>query len=250
MKNVTNKKGSYILESTISLPIFMIAVVVMCSVILMFSCIEDANFIVGDELRRAGAEAVYINSSSLVPGRIERKIKDNHTQVNSISLNEYRYRTEMWNQDELIAIKYRMQLETKSPLNLASRAVYDVSLVTRAYVGKERELDNMTEEEMNADGSPVYIFPKRGEKYHVKGCAVLSVSVKSCSLSNYIKSKYHSCSVCHSKNAKAGSTVYYFPEDGEAYHVGNCPVLERNYVEVEKRVAVKRGYTACSKCGG
>lgn len=250
LKNLTNKKGSYILESTIALPIFMLAVVVMSSIILMFSCIEDANFIIANELRRAAAEAVIIDSSILIPERVENKIKHNHSQVESMSMKDYCYRTERWSQDELIALKYQMQLETKSPLNFASKASYDVSLVTRAYVGKERELDNMTEEEMNADASPVYIFPKRGEKYHIKDCQVLSVRLKAGSLNGDIKSKYKACSVCHSKKAKPGSTIYYFPEDGEAYHIEGCPVLERNYIEVEKRVAVKRGYTACSKCGG
>lgn len=250
LRNVTNKKGSYILESTIALPVFMIAIVVMSSIILMFSCIEDANFIMANEIRRSAAEAIVVDSSILLPERVENKITSNHSQVANISMMDYCYRAEKWNQDELILLKYQMLLETKSPLNLASRASYDVSLVTRAYVGKERVLDNMSEEEMNADASPVYIFPKRGEKYHSRDCRVLTLSIKSGILNGDIKGKYKACSVCHSKKAEPGSKVYYFPDDGEAYHVEGCPVLERNYIEVEKRVAVKRGYTACSKCGG
>ena len=44
-KMLTNKKGSYLLESAISLPVFIIAVMVMSSVILMYACIEDCTFI-------------------------------------------------------------------------------------------------------------------------------------------------------------------------------------------------------------
>lgn len=244
-----NKKGSYLVEATIGLPIYMIAVIVMASIILMFACIEDANFIATTELRRAAAESITMDTSSIVPSRIENRILE-HSQVEKLNLLEYAYRTKRWNQDELILYKTKMSMHTKNPLNLASRANYDVALVARAYVGKERTLDNMTEEEMMADGSAVFIFPKSGKKYHAKGCTYLRAASKATILTNELKHSYSACPLCQSKNAGFGSLVYYFPAAGESYHLPGCGALERNYIEVEKRVAVERGYTACSKCGG
>lgn len=245
----TNKKGSYIVEASISLPIFLIALIVMSSIILMFACIEDANFIATTELRRAGAEAINGNTSSFLPIRIEERVYK-HSQVDGMNMLDYGYRVNRWGQDDLIAIKYSMRLRTKNPLNLASEANYELACVTRAYVGKERELDNMSEEEMMSDSTPVYIFPKRGEKYHSKGCVVMKAASKATILSSSLKNKYSSCSLCHSKNAGIGMLVYYFPDEGESYHLPGCSSLERNFIEIEKRIAVKRGYTACSKCGG
>ena len=244
-----NKQGSYLVEATISLPIYMIAVIVMASIILMYACIEDSNFIATTELRRGAAEAIATDTSALIPSRIESRIKE-HTQVEKLNLLEYGYRTSRWNQDELILFKIKMSMATKNPLDLASKADYDVALVARAYVGKERTLDNMTEEEMMADGSAVYIFPKSGEKYHSKGCTYLRAASKATVLTNNLKHSYSACPLCHSKNASIGSLVYYFPAAGESYHLPSCGALQRNYIEIEKRVAVKRGYTACSKCGG
>ena len=34
------------------------------------------------------------------------------------------------------------------------------------------------------------------------------------------------------------------------HHLSGCSALQRNYVEIDKKDAVERGYTPCSKCGG
>ena len=250
LKTVTNKRGSYILEASIVLPIFLVAVIVMCSIILTYHTIENANFILGTELRRAAAEAIYANTSILIPRRIESRIQESSSRVSKLTIADYSYRANKFEQDELIAIKYKMQTKTDNPLDLATETKYDLSLVTRAYVGKEREINSMSIEDMLADGSAVYIFPKRGEKYHSQGCSFLTAASVSSPLTKSIKDKYDSCPVCHSRKAALGTLIYYFPQDGESYHLTGCPTLERNYIELEKRVAVKRGYTACSKCGG
>ena len=57
LKMRTNKKGSYLVEAAIALPVFIIAVVVMSSVILMYACIEDCAFTAASEMRRGAAEA-------------------------------------------------------------------------------------------------------------------------------------------------------------------------------------------------
>lgn len=237
------------METAISLPIFLIAVIVMSSIILMFSCIEDANFIVATELRRGAAEAVIGNQSLLIPGRIEDRIFE-HSQVDEINVLDYEYRVKRWNQDELIPFKIKMHMQTKNPLNLASSANYDVACVARAYVGKEREIDPMSVAEMMSNGNAVYIFPASGKKYHSKGCSFLTAACQATILDSRLRNIYTSCPICHSKDAAIGTLVYYFPKAGESYHLPNCKALERNYIEVEKEVAIKRGYTPCAKCGG
>ena len=99
-------------------------------------------------------------------------------------------------------------------------------------------------------GDAVYIFPKRGEKYHSAGCRHLTAASTSGVLTQDMKRKYKSCPLCKSGKAAGGSRVYYFPAAGEDYHLGGCPSLQRNYIEIERQVAMDRGYGACSTCGG
>ena len=246
-----NKRGSYLVEAAIALPVFIITVMVMSSVILMYACIEDCSFIAASELRRGAAEAVMADTSIALPHRIRKQIENGHSQVHSTRLIDSGFRCRRWGMDELLIVDFRLGLKTGNPLGIKAEADYDLALATRAYVGLERDESSMTAEEFaDEDAEAVYIFPKRGEKYHSKGCTFLRAASTSGALSGSIKRKYKACPLCHSSRAENGSLVYYFPSDGEDYHLRGCPSLQRNYIEIDRDTAVKRGYTACSKCGG
>ena len=251
LKMLINKKGSYILEAAISLPVFIIAVMIMSSVILMYACIEDCAFIAANELRRGAAEAVMADTSSVLPYRIRKEIVDNHSQVYSAKLKDAGFRCSRWGIDDLLLVDFRLELKSNNPLGIKAAADYDLALVTRAYVGRERNESNMSAEEFaDEDAEAVYIFPKRGERYHSEGCTFLRAASTSAALSESIKRNYKSCPLCHSSRAENGALIYYFPSEGEDYHLPGCSSLQRNYIEIDKGTAVKRGYTACSKCGG
>ena len=248
---ITNKKGSYLVEAVISLPIFLISLIVMNSIILMYACIEDCNFIAANEIRLGAAESVIADTSIVVPYRIRKEIEGKHRQIESAKLVDSLYRGSRWGVDELIAFDYRLTLSSDNPLGIDSKADYDLALVTRAYTGRERDEGNMSADEfMDDDAEAVFIFPKRGEKYHSEGCGFLRAASRSAVLTSAIKKKYRSCPLCKSGQAKTGSLIYYFPSAGEDYHRPGCAALQRNYIELDKSTAIERGYTPCSKCGG
>ena len=248
---LTSKKGNYLVEAAISLPVFIIAVMVMSSVILMYACIEDCNFIAANELRRGAAEAAVADTAVAVPYRLKNEITSKHSQIQSARLTDAGIRTERWGVDELIAVRYRLALETPNPLGIKANAHYDLSLVTRAYVGRERNVRRMTEDEfMDDDSVPVFIFPKRGEKYHSDGCGFLRADSRPGTLGRSVRKKYKSCPLCRSGKAGDGTLIYFFPSAGEDYHLPGCSSLQRNYIEIDKATALERGYTPCSKCGG
>lgn len=246
-----NKKGSYIVEAAITLPLFIIAVVVMSSIILMYTCIENCTFMAADELRTGAAEAVFADPGLLIPHRLKTKILENHSQISSARVTDFGYRVSRWGEDELIAVSLDLHMKTANPAGIKASADYELSLVTRAYVGKIRDIPPMTADELaGADSDPVFIFPRRGEKYHSKGCGFLTAASTSGTLTSGMKRKYKPCPLCGSRKARPGSKVYYFPDYGESYHLAGCPALERNYIEIDKKDAAARGYTPCSKCGG
>ena len=251
LKTLINKKGSYLTEAVIALPIFIIAVIVMSSVILMYACIEDCNFIAANELRRGAAEAAIVDTSIVIPHRIRKEIESKHSQIKSSTLTDAGFRTSRWGADELIAVSFRLRLGTPNPLGIKAYADYELSLVTRAYVGRERDGPSMSEGDFGDESADaVFIFPKRGERYHSRGCGFLKAASRSGALTPSLKRKYKSCPICRSGRASEGALIYYFPSAGEDYHLPGCVSLQRNYIEIEKEVAKKRGYTACAKCGG
>lgn len=251
IRAMKRKNGSYIVEAAISLPLFLIAVLVMSSIILMYACIEDCSFTAAGELRMSAAESVYADAGILLPHRLKKEIRETHSQIDSARVTDYGYRVSRWGQDELIALTIDMRLKTNNPLGFRSRADYELSLVTRAYVGKIRDISNMTESELaGEDADPVFIFPKRGEKYHSEGCGFLTAASTSGTLTTSMRKKYKPCPLCGSRKASNGARIYYFPSAGDAYHLSGCPALQRNYIEIDRKDAIARGYTPCSKCGG
>ena len=245
------RKGSYIVEAAIVLPVFLIAVIVMNSVILMYACIERSSFTAACEMRRSSAEAALSDTSVLLPYRIKNEIRSQHSQVHNVRVTDFGYRVSRWGQDELIVLTVDMDLAANNPLGLRAEADYDLSMVTRAYVGKVRNNPAMTASELEGGNSePVFIFPKRGERFHAAGCGFLTAASTSGILTSSVRSNYKPCPLCKSGKAEYGSRIYYFPAAGEDYHLGGCPALQRNYIEIDKKDALERGYTPCSKCGG
>lgn len=248
--NHTNKEGSYIVEATITLPIFLIAMIVMCSIISIYSCIEDANYISANNLRRAAVEALVKKADASTPIRIKSQLSKEHSQIKNLHLFSYQYRKEKFCNDEIIAIDADLNLNSKNPLGLMSLATYRMRTVTRAYVGKIRDVSPMSSEKFASNDVGVYIFPQNGEKYHNKSCSFLYSKCRGVVLTAAVKHKYEACPVCKSKKILNGNVVYIYPDYGTCYHMKNCHVLERNYVEIAKDVAERRGYIPCNKCGG
>ena len=250
VRRILNKKGSYLVETTIALPIFLIAVITMSSVILMYACIEDSNFIMANELRKGASEAILADTNVAVPYRVKKELESKHSLVKSTLITDFGYRVNRWDTDELIALSVLMTMKSNNPIGIKAKAEYEVSLVTRAYVGRYRGDNKMSADEFMGDADAVYIFPKRGERYHNSSCRHLKAASRSGVLTSSIKKQYKSCPLCKSGKASMGTLIYYFPAAGEDYHLRGCPSLQRNYVEVDKKTAKERGYTACGTCGG
>jgi hypothetical protein len=250
-KMFTNKRGGYIVEAAISMPVFMVAIILLSSVILMYSCIEDSGFIGADEMNRAAVEARTVGSQPLLPYETGNRVRTAHRQIRNVAVEEYRYRYSSHGIDDLISMKLRLNMRQSAPLGLTRDASYRLSLITRAYVGRVGSSDPMSEERMRGEGDdPVFVFPKMGEKYHNDSCTFIRAGCAAAPLTHAMRGRYDECEVCRSGSAMIGALVYYFPVSGEAYHLPGCRVLERNYIEMEKSTAVERGYTPCSKCGG
>ena len=91
-KMFKDNRGSYIVEATLILPIFMIAIMVMSSIISAYSCIEDANYISANRLRRTAAVASVIKTDVMVPYSIQRELDRSHSQVGGFAVNSFLYR--------------------------------------------------------------------------------------------------------------------------------------------------------------
>ena len=114
------------------------------------------------------------------------------------------------------------------------------------------DIEPVDPEELEADERSlmVWVFPRAGERYHKRECAVIAVFPSPHTLDSGIRSRYRPCSHCKPEGKENGSLVYCFPKAGEVYHQQYCSLVTRYVIEMEYEEAVEAGYTPCRVCGG
>lgn len=229
------KKGSYILEASISLPIFMIGVLLLSSIITITARCEGANFMLCDEAEK-------LMFLPLAAQSVEDRIRE-EDKLDEVSI----YTKDGINKTKTLGMI--ANIGPKSVFDLNSKVRFTEEVVYRPFVGNTRSALPETAFGIAESYHAVYIFPSSGKKYHKKSCTYVNSYASRVKLSADIKEKYRACRLCGSSKAKLGDMVYLF-EYGDDYHLRNCPTIDKFVMEIDIEDARERGYTPCSKCGG
>jgi hypothetical protein len=99
-------------------------------------------------------------------------------------------------------------------------------------------------------GGTVWVFPRAGERYHAEHCSYIDNNPRERLLDRTVRAQYSACQLCGAASAHEGDLVYCFPTTGRVFHTGDCYLVERYVIEIDRADAEKQGYTACAKCGG
>lgn len=94
----------------------------------------------------------------------------------------------------------------------------------------------------------VYIFPKRGERYHIIGCSTLKAGEVETVLTDSIRRKYKACQICKPETLPNGASVFLYTEGSRVYHKKTCATITKTYEKLRKSEAAERGYTPCKIC--
>lgn len=263
-----SKRGSIIVEAAVFLPVFLIAVITLSLLIRQVGFDETVFHTLLNQTRLLS-----------VTDCIDRSVDDLQlTSLSSLSIGAGRreqYRAEIWKQlrdeikfpvsliyfgydysdgghDHLIDAVIHYRVTVPIPRIMRAEPASRRKLVVRAFVGKTAADEMMTAEEMESEKESciVYVFPHSGKRYHSASCSVVSAQPVFVILNNQIKKKFKPCEICNASGLSNGCGVYCFQDYGDAYHRGNCAVIRKYTVQIEKEEAVRKGYTPCSKCGG
>ena len=246
---IIDKRGSYILEASIVLPCFVIAMILLISVIPVIAAAENSLFAMGDEVRLAGISAVYTKEVTVLPVTVISRVKRENNVVDSVGITDYGFLHSAGNMDDLISIGVSLNYSKRNPLGLFSFLRVEQRVRGRAFTGKYRSDEDgggIGEENSHI----VYVFPNRGEKYHNRACPFLNPACQKVFLTKSIRNRFRPCTTCNSSSASLGSQVFCFFTDGEVYHLGNCSAVDKYYIEMEQKDAEARGYSCCLSCGG
>ncbi|MDR2157567.1 MAG: hypothetical protein LBO81_07290 [Clostridiales Family XIII bacterium] len=264
MKTICNKnglgaRGSLAVETAIFLPLFIIGVLTLGYLIKIVSVQENVLHTVTDETRLLAAEAnVPVLSATFKKDLTARLDRENEDDIRNVEVSPIRYRMPYYGLSggrmytDLIGVSVHYTIDIKLPPVFKDLVEVENTALCRAFVGKDNAADIMPFDEMEreGDGSVVWVFPRSGERYHGADCPYIKNEPKEVMLNSALRSRYRPCELCKPGETSDGNLVYRFSDSGEAYHMGDCFLVERYVVSVSKSDAEADGYTACSKCGG
>lgn len=248
------------MEAAIFLPIFIIGVLTFAYLI-KFMSVEEAVFhSFADEARVLSAEAganplesgADLASAHLFELKLKERIYDeNGKDVSSVDIDQFLLLNYINGMSGMITMDLNYDVNIRLPIPFYEKLPVSESLLFRAFIGKEERLDPLPFEEMEKvkKSDLVWIFPRAGERYHGENCTYIKSEPKQLVMSDQVRRKYKPCGICDSRDLPEGSLVYCFTT-GQSYHAGSCPTVDKYVISIEKEEAVKKGYTACSKCGG
>ncbi|MGN0709065.1 MAG: hypothetical protein ACI4LM_02335 [Anaerovoracaceae bacterium] len=239
-----NRKGSYIVEAAVIMPVFVIAMLLVIYIVPIIASMENTSFIAADEMHLEMMKAAKAKSGADLPVRITaRRIAEDKVK-GTVLVKRLRYRYKEKGIDDLISADYMTSYRKSSFFGLAGNLSGTQNITCRAFTG------TFHEPSAGGDTKIVYIFPDHGSKYHNGDCTFLKSNYRLTYMTQSIKKKYHACPLCGAKHIAIGSPVLIFPEYGDAYHLPGCKSVDKYYISTEKSEAENQGYTPCSKCGG
>jgi len=246
------KNGYFILEATIFLPIFLIAILTIGYLIKVASIEENVTHIMVDEASKLARDAYVTSFAPTFKYILKDRIMAENTNIQELDITQFSYLYQSANMDGQIKIKVDYTIDVKLPLHFYDGFTREMKLGLRGFIGNRREIEAMpfSEMEEKKESCIVWVFPRTGERYHKENCKYIKVDAKQVLLTKVIKRKYDACGICSSKNLPDGAVVYCFFTSGEAYHTGKCSTVDRYVIPIEEEDAIKQGYTPCQKCGG
>jgi len=247
-----NKRGAYILEAVIFLPLILLAVLSFGYFTKVEGVWENLVHCAVDESSRTQAMAWDGISGYAARGRVMDRIGSNERGPSSFAIRRFHLDHSAGGIDHLNSFEITANQHMALPAGFSRDFTFEANIVYRNFVGKETEGDplGVSGLENGIPGDPVHIFPAFGKKYHGPLCTYVKATVHGERLDSGIRNKYKSCHICHAADLPDGNIVFCFSGSGTAYHKASCRTISRHVILIDRSEAESRGYTTCSKCEG
>lgn len=246
------KRGSYLVEAAIILPIFILGLIGIISVIPAISKAERVVYQTCDEMRLECIKSAYIKNPLSLPSRTMLRCRESDKAIKNFFAYSTVYRSNSAHMDEMINLKWNTDVVQPTLAGMFDNISLKGNLIGRAFVGYERN-HSPTERsafEDSRESRPVYIFPNEGSKYHGEDCRVLKSAAEVNVLTPSFKKRHKPCKLCKAKNISLSEYVYTFHSGDVRYHRASCNLVKKRYIKIDLLIAEKRGYKACKICGG
>jgi hypothetical protein len=246
MRTKQSKRGSYLVEAALTIPIFILAVFMLISSIPVYSTVENAIFSIADEMRMETVKSGIRENGNLFPLILTGRIQAENPRVTKFVVSSWQYLYREDGYDDLMTVSFYLNCSGDDFFNLFKQTSFDGKITARAYTGTLHQYAPGSD----TDTEIVYIFPEWAARYHRHTCTYVTENCQMIYLTQDVLNRYQPCKLCDAQSAQVGNPVCVFQQYGDAYHIPECRLVERYYLQIERGKAIKQGYVPCSKCGG
>ena len=248
MSTVEKKKGSMIVEASIVFPVYIIAVVTLCWLVkacfleaaVFSTVIDQVHHVSVSETGTTGLQSGVKSALEIsgIEGSLysQKSLGGNYTAAGVSGFQRLRYR---------YTTKIQIPLPFVKKINLDNEILFH-PWTGSSGVGAPFSFENM---ESDGNGVPVVIFPRTGGRYHTTSCRYANAYPTEIVLTEAVRKKYDRCRLCTEGDEADGQKVYVFRYGG-SYHESDCSSVRKFTMTMDLEDARKKGYTACSICGG
>jgi len=169
---MNNKKGGYIVEAAISLPVLIIAVCSLILIITISMICESITFSTTESLIDIIRNPYKNNLSVSLCKKVEKNVLADESRLTDFKVTEKEDVYIAGDDQEHIGLTAQGNFSVINPLGINGRITFTESILARPMVGKNNCGNVLREEEFcgNGKSKKVMVFPKYGEKYHRKNC--------------------------------------------------------------------------------
>lgn len=167
-----SKKGSYILEATMFLPVLILCVCALILVIRIIGVCEGVCFATAQEIKENLAKTYNNIMSVSLCKNIEDSVLEEEESLRDFEITRFRYGHSRGDIDDLIVLEGRAAFNVANGIGINGRIEFEEKLMVRGFTGTTQRGSPLGEDEFttNVSSYKVVIFPKYGRRYHKESC--------------------------------------------------------------------------------
>ena len=168
MRIIKNRKGSYIAEAALTLPVFILCVTALALIIRVIAVCENIGFVTAAEARDISLARISLCAEK----NIEKRVCEENPRLTDFRVTNLDYLYSDGNIDDLIGINSKSVFTVENPIGIYGQIEFTEGLLLRGFTGAERKEEPLSEEDFTEyeKSRPVVVFPKYGIRYHAKTC--------------------------------------------------------------------------------
>lgn len=169
-KKFGDKRGSYILEAAVFLPILILCVSALILIIKIVGICENICFSTAEEVLAIDLESYKYNNSVSLCNEMESRISEQNPV--DFNITGFRYLYRRGEMTDLISVEGEAEFNVVNAIGIDGKINFEESLLTRGFTGTLNMGQPLDEVDFQTGGASqdVIIFPRYGTRYHRRTC--------------------------------------------------------------------------------